>query len=78
MGNLRLKLSRIVNVLEFKFIIFIFTNQYSLDILQMQSQNHLHIYEEILLLALRDKKGTVFYDVHYPQALAAAILAELI
>ena len=44
----------------------------------MQSQNQLHIYEEILLLALRDKKGTIFYDVHYPQALAAAILAELL
>lgn len=44
----------------------------------MKSQNQLHIYEEVLLLALRDKKGTIFYDVHYPQALAAAILAELL
>jgi golgi phosphoprotein 3 len=44
----------------------------------MQLQNRLHIYEEILLLALRDKQGTIFYDVHYPQALAAALLAELL
>jgi len=44
----------------------------------MQSQNQLHIFEEILLLALRDKQGTIFYDVHYPQALAAALLAELL
>lgn len=44
----------------------------------MNSQNRLHIYEEILLLALRDKQGTIFYDVHYPQALAAALLAELL
>lgn len=44
----------------------------------MKPQNRLHIYEEILLLALRDKQGTIFYDVHYPQALAAAILAELL
>lgn len=44
----------------------------------MQSQNKLHIYEEILLLALRDKQGTIFYDVHYPQAIAAALLAELL
>lgn len=44
----------------------------------MQSQNRLHIYEEILLLAFKDKEGTIFYDVHYPQALAAAILAELL
>lgn len=44
----------------------------------MQQQNQLHIYEEILLLALRDKQGTIFYDVHYPQAIAAALLAELL
>lgn len=44
----------------------------------MQAQNQLHIYEEILLLALRDKEGTIFYDVHYPQALGASLLAELL
>jgi hypothetical protein len=44
----------------------------------MELSSRLHIYEEILLLSLRDKQGTIFYDVHYPQALAAAILAELL
>ncbi len=38
----------------------------------------LHIYEEILLLALRDKKGTILFGVNYQQALAGALLAELL
>lgn len=44
----------------------------------MESSNHLHIYEEILLLALGDKKGTILFGVNYPQAIAGAILAELL
>jgi len=44
----------------------------------MESSNQLHIYEEILLLALRDKKGTMLFGVNYPQALAGALLAELL
>lgn len=44
----------------------------------METSNHLHIYEEILLLALRDKKGTMLFGINYPQALAGALLAELL
>lgn len=44
----------------------------------MSQLNELHLYEEILLLALRDKKGTVFSSVNYHLALGAALLAELI
>jgi len=39
---------------------------------------HLHIYEEILLLALRDKEGTMLFGINYPQAIAGALLAELL
>ncbi len=38
----------------------------------------LHIYEEILLLALRDKEGTMLFGVNYQHALAGALLAELL
>lgn len=38
----------------------------------------LHIYEEILLLALRDKEGTILFGVNYQHALAGALLAELL
>lgn len=44
----------------------------------MEASNNLHIYEEILLLALRDKKGTMLFGVNYQQALAGALLAELL
>jgi len=44
----------------------------------METQNDLHIYEEVLLLALRDKKGTILFGVNYQQALAGALLAELL
>jgi len=44
----------------------------------MQPSTQLHIYEEILLLALRDKEGTMLFGINYPQALAGALLAELI
>ena len=38
----------------------------------------LPIYEEVLLLALRDKKGTPHFGVHLQFALAGAIVAELL
>lgn len=44
----------------------------------MTASNHLHIHEEILLLALRDKKGTMLFGINYAQALAGALLAELL
>ncbi len=44
----------------------------------MNQENHLHIYEKVFLLALRDKEGTVFATVNYRHALAGAIIAELI
>ena len=44
----------------------------------MRPSTQLHIYEEILLLALRDKEGTMLFGVNYPQALAGALLAELL
>jgi len=44
----------------------------------MDASEKLHIYEEILLLALRDQKGTMLFGINYPQALAGALLAELL
>lgn len=44
----------------------------------METSKHLHIHEEILLLALRDKKGTMLFGINYQQALAGALLAELL
>jgi len=38
----------------------------------------LHIYEEILLLALRDEKGTTHFGINYQFAMAGAIVAELL
>jgi hypothetical protein len=44
----------------------------------MNDSRNLHIYEKILLLSLKDKEGTMFFGVHLPQALAGAIMAELL
>ena len=44
----------------------------------MKSIPDLHIYEEIMLLALSDKKGTIHFGIHYQVALASAIIAELL
>lgn len=44
----------------------------------MSNWNNLHLYEEILLLALKDREGTIFPMVNYHFALGGAILAELI
>ncbi len=41
------------------------------------SNNKLHLYEEVLLLALRDKQGSVHFGIHYQFALAGALVAEL-
>lgn len=43
----------------------------------MASKDTLHLYEEVMLLALRDKEGTVA-NSHTDYALAAAVLAELL
>ena len=43
----------------------------------MNTSKQLHTYEEILLLALRDKEGTLFFGVNFPQAIAGALLSEL-
>ena len=43
-----------------------------------RSQRPLHLHEEIMLLVLRDKEGTVEYVSWYQQAVAGAILAELL
>jgi len=39
---------------------------------------HLHLYEEILLLALRDHEGTIAEGTTYHYALGGALLAELL
>lgn len=44
----------------------------------MTSDPSLFLHEEILLLALKDKEGTPEFGVWYAQALAGAILAELL
>jgi hypothetical protein len=41
------------------------------------NNNRLHLYEEVLLLALRDKEGSLHFGVHYQFALAGALVAEL-
>jgi len=44
----------------------------------MKNIQQLHLYEEVLLLALRDKEGTIFFRTHYKFALGGALLSELI
>jgi len=39
---------------------------------------NLHLYEQILLLALRDKEGTIMPMAYYQYAIAGAILADLL
>lgn len=41
-------------------------------------ENSLHLYEEVFLLALKDKEGTLFASVNYRHALAGAMMAELL
>ena len=38
----------------------------------------LFLHEEVMLLALRDRKGTVYGSTHYSTALGAAVVAELL
>lgn len=38
----------------------------------------LHLYEEVLLLALRDEKGTLAHGAWHQQAIGAAVVAELL
>lgn len=44
----------------------------------MANQNSLFLHEEIMLLSLRDKEGTVEFGSMYQYALGGAILAELL
>ena len=44
----------------------------------IRNTGELHLYEEVLLLALRDKQGTLHFGTHYQFALAGAIVAELL
>ncbi len=44
----------------------------------MKRGDSLHLHEEIMLLALRDKEGTVFSGTMYNFAIGGAVLAELL
>jgi len=44
----------------------------------MRRGESLHLHEEIMLLALRDKEGTVFSGTMYAFAIGGAVLAELL
>ena len=44
----------------------------------MRGPDPLHLHEEIMLLALRDKEGTVFSGTMYNFAIGGAVLAELL
>jgi Golgi phosphoprotein 3 len=44
----------------------------------MKGRDSLHLHEEIMLLALRDKEGTVFSGTMYSFAIGGAVLAELL
>ncbi len=44
----------------------------------MTTQNNLFLYEEIMLLALRDEEGTIASGTMYQYAIGAAVLAELL
>jgi hypothetical protein len=41
-------------------------------------RNELYLHEAIMLLALKDKEGTVFSGVNYSYAIGGAVLAELL
>jgi hypothetical protein len=44
----------------------------------MTKPNKLHLHEEVLLLALKDDKGTPFATTQYGFAMAGAMVAELV
>lgn len=44
----------------------------------MTRRERLHLHEEVMLLALRNEKGTIAAGTMYPQAAGGAILAELL
>jgi len=46
--------------------------------LSMEKTKKLHLHEEILLLALRDKEGSMHFGVNYQHAMAGAIVAEFL
>ena len=43
----------------------------------MIGERDLHLHEEVLLIALRDKKGTIECGVPYGMAMGGAVMAEL-
>jgi len=44
----------------------------------MSKHNQLFLYEEVLLLALKDEEGTIASGTNYQYALAGDILADLL
>jgi Golgi phosphoprotein 3 len=44
----------------------------------MRRQPELHLYEDVMLLSLKDAKGTLELGAHWQQAVAGALLAELL
>ena len=42
------------------------------------TQDSLYLYEEVMLLALRDREGTIARGTMYQYAIGGAILAELL
>ena len=44
----------------------------------MRREHSLHLHEEIMLLALRDREGTVVSGTMYSYAIGGAVLAELL
>ncbi len=44
----------------------------------METKSELFLHEEIMLLALRDREGTVASGTHYQYAIGGAVLAELL
>ena len=44
----------------------------------MTRRSNLFLYEEIMLLALRDEKGTIASGAMYQHAIGGAVLAELL
>jgi len=46
--------------------------------MKSESDNFLKLHEEVMLLALRDRKGTIATGTHYRFAIGGAVLAELL
>ena len=44
----------------------------------MSSERKLHLHHEVMLLSLKDQKGTIESGAYYQMAIGASILAELL